>query len=252
MDDVEGTIIENRHIAANHFMMKVGLERPLGPWTPGQFVMVKIPHRDIFLRRPFSIYDTRGKRITIMYKVAGAGTGRLSEAPLGTGLKILGPLGHGFSVARDRTPVVVAGGIGFAGVYGLIRRLGKRAKIFFGCSKAEEVELIHAVRHRNPFVATLDGSAGFKGTVVSLLRREMGSFPAGSTEFYACGPDAMVVSLKQLLEKGRPPCQVSLEERMACGLGLCFGCVKKTLDHEEPYKRVCLEGPVFNLWDVSL
>lgn len=252
MDDIEGRILENRRIAANCFTLRVGLERPLGPWGPGQFVMVKIPHRDIFLRRPFSIYDGRGNTLTIMYKVAGAGTGHLAGAPARTALKVLGPLGRGFSMRKDCTPVVIAGGIGFAGVHGLIKRLGKRAKIFFGCADAEEVGLVQSIRHLEPRIATLDGSVGFKGTVISLLRREMGSFPPGTAEFYACGPEAMVVSLKGLLEKGRPGCQVSLEERMACGLGLCFGCVKKTLDNEEPYKRVCMEGPVFDLWEVSL
>jgi dihydroorotate dehydrogenase electron transfer subunit len=71
-------------------------------------------------------------------------------------------------------------------------------------------------------------------------------------EVFTCGPENMFVSLRRLLEKMRIPCQASFEERMACGLGLCFGCVKKTLDEKEPYKRVCKEGPVFDLWQVCL
>jgi dihydroorotate dehydrogenase electron transfer subunit len=71
-------------------------------------------------------------------------------------------------------------------------------------------------------------------------------------QVFACGPEAMFVTLRELLDHERLPCQVLLEERMACGLGICFGCVKKTLDETEPYKRVCKEGPVFDLWQICL
>ena len=97
----------------------------------------------------------------------------------------------------------------------------------------------------------MDGSVGFCGTVVELLEHSLpliGEKPC----VYACGPNAMYASLQRFLASKRIPCQVLVEEHMACGLGLCFGCVKKTVDEREPYKRACVEGPVFDLWQLSL
>jgi dihydroorotate dehydrogenase electron transfer subunit len=124
--------------------------------------------------------------------------------------------------------------------------------VFFGCSNRKETALLGSMALHSPAISTLDGSWGFKGNVVDLLKEHLRSGKGKDREIFACGPENMVRALKDLIQADRIPCQVLLEERMACGLGLCFGCVKKTLDEKEPYKRVCREGPAFDLWEICL
>ncbi|NLT21532.1 MAG: dihydroorotate dehydrogenase electron transfer subunit [Syntrophorhabdus sp.] len=252
MDDIPGKITGNDRVTGAYRRLTVRLERPLGRVAPGQFVMVKVPDRDIFLRRPFSVYDSRGRTLTIMYRVVGKGTDALSSAARGTPLMVLGPLGCGFTPGKGTTPIVVAGGIGYAGVRMLLKRLGDRATLFFGVTGKDELRLADDLGGTRVLASTLDGSFGFAGDVVGLLGRHLDNYRGKKPEVFACGPSGMVKSLKALLEPGRIPCQVSVEERMACGMGLCFGCVVATRDEASPYKRVCKEGPVFSLWDLSL
>jgi len=252
MDDIEGKILSNNSIAPGYHLLRIRLSGSMGAVRPGQFVMMKIPDGEVFLRRPFSIYDYQKGVLTIMYKVVGKGTEQLSGATKGTPVLTLGPLGRWFAVDERRVPVVVAGGIGFAGVYALIKKLHGKASIFFGCSTKDEVALLKDAMRFHPLVATLDGSCGFRGNVIRLLKKHLNGLKGKNVEIFTCGPDNMVKSLRGLIEPHRIPCQVLLEERMACGMGLCFGCVKKTTDVQEPYKRVCKEGPVFDLWEISL
>jgi len=252
MDYIEGRIIQNKEIASRHYLLKITLEKSMDPIVPGQFVMLQIPDNDIFLRRPFSIYDYHQKTLSLLYKVVGKGTESLSRKVKNTKVSVLCPLGRGFSIKKRDGYFVVAGGIGIAGVHLLIKRLGTRATIFFGCNNADELSLLGKTANLGPFVSTLDGSYGFRGNVIQLLAQYMRDMEKKDIEVFACGPEGMLKSMKTVLEKKRIPCQASFEERMACGLGLCFGCVKKTMDEEEPYKRVCKEGPVFDLWQVCL
>jgi dihydroorotate dehydrogenase electron transfer subunit len=252
MVDVEGRIIENRNVASNYYLLRLRLTKPMGKVTPGQFVMIRIPGNEVFLRRPFSIYDYSKGVLTIVYKLVGKGTGCLSKATKGETALVLGPLGNGFRVKPRDEYLIVSGGIGFAGIHLLVKQLKERASIFFGCSNSVEMALLADVKQYNPMVSTLDCSYGFEGTVVEMLREHFVSARTSDREIFVCGPEGMLKSLRDLLEKDRTPCQVLVEERMACGLGLCFGCVRKMLDLNEPYKRVCREGPVFDLWEISL
>jgi len=252
MDDIEGKIIHNEEIAPGHYLLKIKLAKSMDHAVPGQFAMVKIPDNEVFLRRPLSIYDYNQKVLTLIYKVVGKGTQSLSRTKKNAGVFVLCPLGKGFSIQKRDAHIVIAGGIGIAGVHLLIKRLGKQATIFFGCNSADELPLLGRAARLSPFVSTLDGSYGFRGNVVQLFAQHMKNIEKKDIEVFTCGPESMMISLKELLKKKRVPCQASFEERMACGLGLCFGCVKKTVDEEEPYKRVCKEGPVFDLWQVCL
>jgi dihydroorotate dehydrogenase electron transfer subunit len=252
MDDIPGTIIENRQIAANYFFLTVRLSRPMGEVMPGQFLMARLPGNEVFLRRPFSICRARGKDIGIMYKVVGKGTEILSRACKQQEMLILGPLGKGFHIAERTSYFIVAGGIGLAGVLMLAERLGGRARVFFGCGTRTEIALAAELAGNTAAICTLDGTHGFCGSVIELLAKNLREYSNDSVEIYACGPDGMFRALRAVLEKARLPCQVLVEERMACGLGLCFGCAKKTLNEKEPYKRVCKEGPVFDLWELCL
>ena len=255
MHDIEGVIRENLPICQDFYRCRIELARPMDKVIPGQFIMLKIPAAEIFLRRPFSIYDCGKQTVTILYKTVGKGTRALACASRKERVMVLGPLGHGFQVHRGYTPVLVAGGIGIAGLHLLWKQVKKKACLFYGCSTGEEVPLLGGITQektdRDPRICTLDGSTGFCGNVVQLLESSL-SLVGEKPYVYACGPQSMFASLKGLLAEKRIPCQVLVEERMACGLGLCFGCVKKTLDDREPYKRACVEGPVFDLWQLSL
>ncbi len=252
MDDIPGKIIDNSATIPGYHRLTVRLEKPIGKVVPGQFVMLKIPDREIFLRRPFSVYDARDTKLTILYRIVGKGTDALSRAQKQAPVMVLGPLGHGFTIPDLGVCIVIAGGIGYAGVRFLLRNLGEKAILFLGIGGVNELPLISDLKGIEVVTATLDGSYGYHGTVVSLFREHFGSYRTKDPTIFACGPKGMIISLKEFLEPHKVPCQVSIEERMACGLGLCFGCVAETKDEINPYKRVCKEGPVFELWDLSL
>jgi dihydroorotate dehydrogenase electron transfer subunit len=251
VDDIEGKISSNRLIAPGYYLLTIRLSKPMERAVPGQFVMLRIPGSEVFLRRPFGIYHYERRVLTVMYKVVGKGTDRLGRSIKNETVFVLGPLGKGFHLKKRERYVVVAGGIGIAGVHSLIERLKEKATLFFGCSTKEELALIDDLRHLNPAVSTVDGSNGHKGNVVDLLGKYLPSM-GDNIEIFTCGPEPMLKSLRTLIEKERVPCQVLVEERMACGLGLCFGCVIETNDEAEPFRRVCKEGPVFDLWQIRL
>ncbi len=252
MDDMPGIITENSALIPGYHRLTVRLERPLGKVSPGQFVMLKVPDPEVFLRRPFSIYDARDRTVTVMYRVVGKGTDALSRARKKAPVMVLGPLGRGFSIPPAGACLVIAGGIGYAGVRMLLKRLGKRAALFLGITGKTELPLLSDLKGVEVLTATLDGSHGYHGNVVSLLKERFAPHRSQGPTIFACGPKGMIISLKEFLEPDKVPCQVSIEERMACGLGLCFGCIAETKDDTNPFKRVCKEGPVFDLWDLSL
>lgn len=252
MNDFEAEVIKNEYIIKDYFIIEFRLSKPLETVKPGQFVMVKIPDERVFLRRPFSIYDCNKNSLCIMYKVKGEGTLYLSKTVKGAKTRILGPLGRGFNIDLESMlkPVIIAGGIGIAGVHLLIKMLKGKPDIFYGCNDKQELKLIDDIKTKSLFIATMDGTSGFKGDVIGLFERHFKQYEK-PIFIYACGPEAMFKSLKEKIEPNIQ-CEVLLEERMACGLGLCFGCVKKTTEEDEPYKRVCKEGPVFDIWQISL
>ncbi|MCX8022289.1 MAG: dihydroorotate dehydrogenase electron transfer subunit [Syntrophorhabdaceae bacterium] len=252
MEDAIGTVIEKREVVKGFFLLKFHLITPFSEVIPGQFVMVKVPSKEVFLRRPFSIYEYENGILGILFKVVGKGTKLLSAVEEGEVLSILGPLGRGFSLDSKGRPVIVAGGIGIAGVHLLAKKLGEGVSLFFGCANIAEKALVSDMVHLRPSISTLDGSFGFSGNVVEMLKNYIEEQTSYDLKIYACGPEGMIRAIKDLLIHDRTPCEVLIEERMACGMGLCYGCVKKTYDVREPFKRVCKEGPVFDLWQISL
>lgn len=252
MVETEAYIIENRNIVPDYFLLRLKPAKTMGKVKPGQFVMLKIPGNEVFLRRPFSIYDYNGGILTIMYKVVGKGTEILCKTGAGTLTSVLGPLGNGFHIEQRDVYFAIAGGIGIAGIHFLIKSLNEKATVFFGCSSFIETALLDDIAHLNTMISTLDGSYGYKGNVVEMLKKQLESSENANRELFVCGPEGMLINLKKTINREKIPCQVLVEERMACGLGLCFGCVKKTIDENEPYKRVCKEGPVFDLWEISM
>jgi dihydroorotate dehydrogenase electron transfer subunit len=250
-NDISAVVLKNRQITEGHYLLTVRLSESPFDVKPGQFVMLKVPSPEVFLRRPFSIYDYRRNVLSVLYKVSGTGTVALASVEPGSEVMVLGPLGKSFTLLPRHRYVVVSGGIGLAGIHFLWSKLKGRGFFYWGCSSESDSGLISGLRPGVPHVATMDGSLGCKGNVVELLAQHLPTIKR-PFQVFACGPEPMFQALKELLQPEQPPCQILVEERMACGIGVCFGCVKKTTDTSEPYKRVCKEGPVFDLWQTSL
>jgi dihydroorotate dehydrogenase electron transfer subunit len=220
--------------------------------APGQFVAIKVNHH--FLRRPISICDWNQDSITVIYEIRGIGTADLAKYQPGDQLDILGPLGNGYNlntVEQGAKILVVGGGIGVPPLLGLGKelsffchsRLDRESQVdidfVFGYRTSKQVILEQEFNKLgNVKYATEDGSLGTKGYVTDVI--ETG---AKYDFVFACGPTPMLKAL-QGYDFAGAKVQLSLEERMGCCVGACYGCVVKTAGGS--YKRVCLEGPVVN------
>ncbi len=220
---------------------------------PGNFLHIKIP--SVVLRRPFSVHSLRGGRLQIIFRVKGRGTRALAAIKPGTRLDVLGPLGHGFDYSRragaGKKNILVAGGMGIAPLLFLAQRLcrlGASPQLLAGVkSRADLIALDDFKRTGCTVkVASEDGSIGIKGSVVDLLRRSVDD--GSPANLYCCGPVAMLQAVYAVV-RGRVgiKCQVSFEQFMGCGLGICCGCSIATANG---YKKVCKDGPVFDAAEV--
>jgi NAD(P)H-flavin reductase len=199
------------------------------------------------LARAFSVCRVRGRRLAFLVDAIGPGTERLAELRPGEGLWLVGPLGIGFTPPpKSVRPVLVAGGVGLAPLVILaesLREAGHEPLVLAGFRSAAHAA---AAELAGPAVvlATDDGSAGHHGLVTELLARELPENPA----VYACGPPAMLESVRSLCSEWAVPAQLALEEAMACGFGACFGCVVRT---RSGYRRICVDGPVLEGADLD-
>ncbi len=230
-------ILENKQIAKDVYKML--LEGDTSAINrPGQFINIEI--EEFYLRRPISVCDYNEKTITIIYKIMGQGTEKMSKLEVGKELDILTGLGNGFDIKTSGDmPLIIGGGVGTPPMYRLCKELikeGKEPIVILGFNSKddifykEEFEKLGVKVH----ISTVDGSIGTKGFVTDIMK-EIKDF----TYFYACGP---MVMLKAVCDATNAQGEVSLEERMGCGFGACMGCTIKT---KEGYKRVCKQGPVF-------
>jgi dihydroorotate dehydrogenase electron transfer subunit len=207
---------------------------------------------DPLLKRAFSLFRTTSQELQILYRVRGRGTEILKRMKEGTVLDMLGPLGNSYPVPCERTiPLVVAGGIGIASVYSLVERLAGRAYLFYGSRTRQDLLMLQEVRQlaRETFISTDDGSEGARGTAADRLQEFLSrnAHAAAPYVVYACGPHALLEAVAKITFSCRIPSYVAMEERMACGIGACLGCVVNT---REGYKRVCKEGPVFRSTEI--
>jgi len=214
---------------------------------PGQFLMVGFPSpfSDPFLRRPLAIAGASLNRIEILVRVAGWGTALISNVSPGDSLPVLGPLGNGFMEPTGRT-ILAAGGIGVAPLL-YAHSHWDNTVLCYGESGASY--LCETRGNENKCrLCTEDGSLGIRGLVTDILEDEI---EKGASAIYACGPLPMLKRTYEITKSTNIDCYVSLEERMACGIGVCQGCVVP-VDGE--YKRVCRDGPVFDAglidWEV--
>lgn len=218
----------------------------------GQFISIYTKDKSRLLPRPISLcqIDQKEDRLRIVYRVAGAGTKEFSNYRAGESIAILGPLGNGYTIDPSKPVVLVAGGIG-------VPPIVEAAKTAKECG-AKNITIVLGYRDQNTFlleelkeygqviVATDDGSLGVHGTVIDAM--EDNKIQAGV--IYACGPTPMLKGLQAYAEKYRMESYLSLEERMACGIGACLACVVNSteVDHHSyvKNKRICTDGPVFS------
>ncbi len=241
--------------AAGPYRLVEVADRSGPPPLAGQFYMLAAargwggadgrPH----LARAFSVCRVRGERLGFLVDAIGPGTERLAALDQGEGMWLVGPLGIGFSPpAREARPVLVAGGVGLAPLVILaesLRDAGRDPLVLAGfrdSGYAEAAGLLPAP----PVLATDDGSAGHHGLVTELLVDELDQTP--SAVVYACGPPAMLESVRALCAERTVAAELALEEAMACGFGACFGCVVLTRDG---YRRICVDGPVVAASDLE-
>ena len=210
--------------------------------APGQFVNIKL--EGMFLRRPISVCDVEGDKLTIIYKVVGKGTEAMSRMCEGQ-LDILTGLGNGYdlTVSGDK-PVLLGGGVGVPPMYKLAKELiaqGKKVSVILGFNTKNEIFYEEEFKNLGAevYVTTVDGSYGIRGFVTDALKE------IDYTYFYTCGPEPM---LKAVYRASTTSGQMSFEERMGCGFGACMGCSCETLTG---YKRICKDGPVMRKEEIK-
>lgn len=238
-------VLYNNAIALNIFDMAVKAPKLAEMAKPGQFVEIYTDSKALLLPRPISICEIDAKNgiLRFVYQVVGKGTEIFSKLKKGDSLKILGTCGNGYTLCNDNLHhIIVGGGIGVPPLLELTKKLdGKKTVILGfrnGCFLDDEFK-----KYADVYIATDDGSVGFKGNVVQLLE----SLDIKGDIIYSCGPKIMLKALSLYAQKNKINCQVSMEERMACGIGACVGCVVKIKENEGwTYKKVCKDGPVFD------
>jgi len=215
---------------------------------PGQFVMVRCGQdSDALLRRPFSVHQTDGGKFALLFSVVGRGTAWLARRKVGDSIDLFGPVGNGFTVdPASHNLLLVAGGIGVAPLALLAQHAldkGCSVRLLLGASTSSQLYPRHLLASKAEVImATEDGTAGEKGMVTDVLP----DFVGQADQLFVCGPEPMyrvMAAQNGKLLKGKSA-QISLETRMACGRGVCYGCTVKTRDG---LKQVCEHGPIFGL-----
>jgi dihydroorotate dehydrogenase electron transfer subunit len=270
------TVEENVLLAHDTYRVRFACPEIAGRILPGQFVMLRLADcNDPLLGRPLALYDVapdaagRPHFIDIVYLVVGKMTRLLAEFQTGAKLEAWGPLGNGFPPTPTEHLVMVAGGIGQTPFLALAREhldlhvygepprqvpRAKRVTLCYGARSSKYFAGVDDFRLAGVEVqlSTDDGSLGHRGLVTELIRPVVEQSP-WPCRIVSCGPEAMMEATARTAQELGVPCQVSLESPMACGIGICFSCVKKIRDASGgwDYRRTCVEGPVFDGADVE-
>jgi len=241
MKDLLCKVVENRNVRGRLFLLELHAPEIAKSVKAGQFVMLRVSKSlDPMGRRAFAVADVRGENILIFYDLLGRGTRLLSKIKEGEEIWTFGPLGKGLFPQEGERHLLLGGGVGLAGLSLLGKELRAKGKkvVFVYAGRSEEHLGMEEWLKEEGFeyiLYTEDGSKGRKGLITEVLKDFDSSWIV-----HACGPKGMLRALKNLNSGHRM--YFSLESRMACGWGVCLGCVVKT---PEGYKRVCYEGPVF-------
>lgn len=247
-----GKIVRNQKLNDKYYLLEIKCEEFVREAKVGQFLMINTRHQDYthdpLLRRPLGIADINGDKFSLVYMVVGKGTMLLSECKKGEDISFSAPLGSTFTLVEKQRTALLAGGIGIAPVYWLAKKLKERGcvvDLYYGGRTVDDVVLLEELKENTDhlIVTTDDGSAGIKGLVIDPFGENVHSYD----QVYACGPKGMLNAVSQISMGAKLPVEVSLDERMACGLGACLGCIIYTEDDGKvEQKRCCVEGPVFD------
>ena len=256
MFEILTEIATNERVTRDTWLMGLRSAEIAQAAKPGQFVMIRVGSGlDPLLRRPFSICGIREDRFLVLYRVVGRGTSLMTGLREGDRIWALGPLGKSFALPKNQASrLLVGGGIGIAPLvfFGQFYREMKGPFMMGFRSDKDVISPRRITGDDTGFlVATDDGTRGHPGPVTDLLEERLRG-NGGEVAVYTCGPKPMLRKVAQITMALGIPCQVSLEARMACGLGACQGCaVKASSDSGKSYVHVCKEGPVFEAEEID-
>jgi len=247
LKQILASVISNAEVIPGTYLIWLEAPQIASTTQPGQFIMVRCGE-DTLLRRPLSVHQRDGNKIALLFAIVGKGSRWLSQRQIGDTIDIFGPLGNGFSINPDsQNLLLVAGGIGIAPLCFLAQQAlnqGRSVTLLQGAATAAQLYPRHLSPPETEFIiATEDGTAGKKGMITEFLA----DFCDWADQVFACGPVGMYRSMAALRGSIPKPAQISLEMRMACGYGVCYGCTLKTKDG---LKQVCKDGPIFDLDDI--
>ncbi|CDA24187.1 dihydroorotate dehydrogenase B (NAD(+)) electron transfer subunit [Roseburia sp. CAG:197] len=253
------TVVSQKQIGTGIYDLTIQTKEIAAAAKAGQFVSVYSNDASKLLPRPISLcgIDRKAGTLRLVYRVTGehTGTEEFSRLQAGDTMKIMGPLGNGFTVEKGKKAFLIGGGIGVPPMLQLAKEMkdaGENFQIVMGYRDAGTFLLDEFKEQGESFVATEDGSVGTKGNVLDAIRENH----LDADVIYACGPTPMLRALKAYAEEQNMTCYVSMEERMACGIGACLACVcnstEKDAHSNVKNKRICKEGPVFNAKEVEL
>jgi dihydroorotate dehydrogenase electron transfer subunit len=266
-------ILAHYHLEGEQHILTLSSSTIANMTRPGQFVHLQVSDA-LAMRRPISIMsvDTQNNTFDLLYKVVGEGTRQLSMRQIGETLSVIGPIGNGFKITHNKRPLLIGGGVGMPPMVAIAQKikhtdyqpfviLGSEVAFPFEAKLADNTQNYQGATYTmaelerwgiEARLASLQNITGvFKGYVTDLARVYLDTLTPEQlqeVEIYACGPHPMLVAVAELAKEYNLSCQVSLEEYMACAVGGCAGCVVKT--HHGQMKRVCVDGPVFDAFDV--
>lgn len=248
--DIEALVLTNEQVSPRQYLIILDAPALAAAVQPGQFVHMLIPDMpQRILRRPFSVYvaDPAKGTLSILYQVIGAGTEHLSGIQAGALCSLIGPIGRGWNPPAGAHPLLVGGGLGAAPLYMLAEAFSRNntpATVVLGARDASELvcyEAFKALESISVIPATDDGSFGFNGFCTIPAGEQLAT---GAYDYLAaCGPEPVLKIVAGIAAEAQVPCEVSLERRMACGVGACLSCVVDTTAGKQ---RCCVDGPVFN------
>ena len=249
----QAVIISQEEIAPAIYSLWIKTDKIAQYAKAGQFISIYCDDGSRLLPRPISIceIDKEDSSLHLVYRIAGKGTAEFSEKQTGDHLSVMGPLGNGFPL-KSKKAFLIGGGIGIPPMLELAKQLNCEKQIILGYRNSDMFLLDEFKKQGEVYIATEDGSVGSKGNVLDAIREN----ELDAEVIYACGPTPMLRALKQYASKNHMECWISMEEKMACGIGACLACVCKSKEvdgHTNVHnKRVCKEGPVFLAEEVEL
>ena len=249
----QAVIISQEEIAPAIYSLWIKTDKIAQYAKAGQFISIYCEDGSRLLPRPISIckIDKEDCALHLVYRIAGAGTEEFSQKQTGDHLSVMGPLGNGFPL-KSKKAFLIGGGIGIPPMLELAKQLNCEKQIILGYRNSDMFLLDEFKKQGEVYIATEDGSVGTKGNVMDAIRENA----LEADVIYACGPTPMLRAIKKYAEENGIECYISLEERMACGIGACLACVCKSREKDAHSnvnnKRICKDGPVFLSTEVEI